>query len=129
MEVTYKADFHKICQVTSENCLDRELILEDPDADIFVQPGIRIGTAYRFLQDINEYIEMKPNALFNPVLFLSLIKIKASQPLEPSHIPYSGSSLHPPCLHPRHPQHLRPILPPRYQNYPSDEKASHPRHL
>jgi hypothetical protein len=51
----YKADFRKICQVTLENHLDLELILEDPDAGFFVQRGIQIGTARRFLRDINEW--------------------------------------------------------------------------
>ncbi|KAJ5149795.1 hypothetical protein N7448_001373 [Penicillium atrosanguineum] len=50
----YKADFRKSCQVTLENHLDLELILEDPDSDFFVQRGIQIGTARRFLRDINE---------------------------------------------------------------------------
>ncbi|CAI7613187.1 unnamed protein product [Penicillium pancosmium] len=51
----YKADFRKICQVTLENRLDLELILDDPDAGFFVQRGIQIGTARRFLRDINEW--------------------------------------------------------------------------
>ena len=51
----YKADFRKICQVTLENHLDLELILEDPDSGFFVQRGIQIGTARRFLRDINQW--------------------------------------------------------------------------
>ena len=50
----YKADFRKICQVTLENHLDLELILEDLDSSFFVQRGIRIGIPRRFLRDINE---------------------------------------------------------------------------
>ncbi|KAJ5783415.1 uncharacterized protein N7518_009092 [Penicillium psychrosexuale] len=51
----YKADFRKICQVTLENRLDLELILDGPDAGFFfVQREIQIGTARRFLCDINE---------------------------------------------------------------------------
>ncbi|KAJ5117746.1 hypothetical protein N7448_011378 [Penicillium atrosanguineum] len=62
-EETYKADFRKICQVTLENHLDLELILEDPDSSFFVQQGIRIGTARRFLRDISEWADaMKSNA-------------------------------------------------------------------
>jgi hypothetical protein len=58
----YKADFRKICQVTLENHLDLELILEDPDPSFFVQRGIQIGTARRFLRDINEWATvMKSN--------------------------------------------------------------------
>lgn len=58
----YKADFRKICQVTLDNHLDLELILEDPDAGFFVQQGIQIGTARRFLRDINEWATvMKSN--------------------------------------------------------------------
>ena len=62
-EETYKADFRKICQVILENHLDLELILEDPDSGFFVQRGIRIGTARRFLRDINEWTTaMKSNS-------------------------------------------------------------------
>lgn len=59
----YKADFRKVCQVTLENHLDLELILEDPDAAFFVQRGIRIGTARRFLRDINEWATTIKNNL------------------------------------------------------------------
>jgi len=55
----YKADFRKVCQVTLENRLDLELILEDPDTGFFVQRGIQIGTARRFLRDINEWAIMR----------------------------------------------------------------------
>ncbi|KAJ5588708.1 hypothetical protein N7537_011386 [Penicillium hordei] len=55
----YKADFRKICQVTLENHLDLELILEDPDSGFFVQRGIQIGTARRFLRDINEWATVR----------------------------------------------------------------------
>ena len=51
----YKADFRKICQVTLDNRLDLELILDDPDAGFFVSRGIQIGTARRFLRDIIEW--------------------------------------------------------------------------
>ena len=51
----YKADFRKICQVTLENHLDLELILEDPDAGFFVERRIQRGTGCRFLRDINEW--------------------------------------------------------------------------
>lgn len=55
-EEGYKADFRKICQVTLENRLDLELILEDQDPGFFVQRGIPIGTARPFLRDINEWV-------------------------------------------------------------------------
>jgi hypothetical protein len=58
----YKADFRKIYQVTLHSRLDLELILEDPDSGFFVQRGIQIGTAHRFLRDIDEWVtEMKSN--------------------------------------------------------------------
>ncbi|KAJ5367880.1 hypothetical protein N7541_001821 [Penicillium brevicompactum] len=60
----YKADFRKICQATLENHLDLELILEDPDSGFFVQRGIQIGTARRFLRDIKEWATvMKSNGV------------------------------------------------------------------
>lgn len=61
-----KADFRKFCQMTLENHLDLELIGEDPDARFFVQPAIQIGTARRFLYDINEWVTvMKPEKRFD----------------------------------------------------------------
>ena len=59
----YKADFRKVCQVTLENHLNLELILEDPDAGFFIQRGIRIGTAHPFLRDINEWATTIKNNL------------------------------------------------------------------
>lgn len=56
-EDSYKADFCKICQVTLENHLDLEMILEEPDSGFFVQRGIRIGAARRFLRDINAHCD------------------------------------------------------------------------
>lgn len=41
--------------MTLDNRLDLELILEDPDTGFFVQQGAPIGTARRFLRDINEW--------------------------------------------------------------------------
>ncbi|KAJ6004602.1 hypothetical protein N7540_012971 [Penicillium herquei] len=58
IDEAYKAGFRKICEVTLENHLDLELILEDPDCSFFVQRGIQIGTARRFLRDINEWASM-----------------------------------------------------------------------
>lgn len=64
-EETYKADFRKICQVTLDNRLDLELILEDPDTGFFVQRGVPIGTTRRFLRDINEWAtSMKSSTIF-----------------------------------------------------------------
>lgn len=54
----YKADVRKVCQVTLENRLDLELILEDPDSGFFVQRGIQTGTVRRFLRDFNEWATM-----------------------------------------------------------------------
>ncbi|CAI7564294.1 unnamed protein product [Penicillium pancosmium] len=55
----YKAYFRKICHVMLENHLDLEVIFEDPDAGFFVQRGIQIGTARRFLRDISEWARAK----------------------------------------------------------------------
>jgi hypothetical protein len=62
----YKADFRRTCQVILENHLDLQLIFEGPDSGFFVQRGIRIGTARRFLRDINEWATaMKSNTLLD----------------------------------------------------------------
>lgn len=55
--------------MTLENCLDLELILDDPDAGFFVQRGIQIGTARRFLRDINEWVmAMRRNITYEQTL-------------------------------------------------------------
>jgi len=50
----HRREVQKVCQITLENHLDLELILENLDAGFFLQRGIQIGTARRFLRDINE---------------------------------------------------------------------------
>ncbi|KAH8435047.1 uncharacterized protein LDX57_012676 [Aspergillus melleus] len=54
-EEAYKADFRRICEVILENHLDLELIFEEPDSGFFIQQGIKLGTARRFLRDIHEW--------------------------------------------------------------------------
>ncbi|KAH8430182.1 uncharacterized protein LDX57_007852 [Aspergillus melleus] len=54
-EEAYKADFRRICRVILENHLDLELIFEDPDSGFFIQQGIKLGTARRFLRDIHQW--------------------------------------------------------------------------
>ena len=50
--------------MTLENHLDLELIFEDLDFSFFVERGILVGTARRFLRDINEWATvMKSNEL------------------------------------------------------------------
>lgn len=49
-----------------DNCLDLELIFEDPDTGFFVQQGVPIGTVCRFLCDINEWATaVNSNSLFH----------------------------------------------------------------
>jgi hypothetical protein len=43
--------------VILENHLDLELIFEEPDAGFFIQQGIKLGTARRFLRDVHEWDE------------------------------------------------------------------------
>ena len=62
-EKAYKADFRRICEVTLENQLDLELVLEDPDPSFFVKQGVKTGTARRFVRDIYEWaksLETRP---------------------------------------------------------------------
>lgn len=62
-EKAYKADFRSICEVTLENHLDLELVLEDPDPSFFVKQGIKTGTARRYVRDIYEWakgLETRP---------------------------------------------------------------------
>ncbi|KAL6229324.1 hypothetical protein BDW75DRAFT_103988 [Aspergillus navahoensis] len=54
----YKADFRKACDVVLKRRMDLELILENSDSGIFTDEGIEIGTALRFICDIQSRINM-----------------------------------------------------------------------
>ncbi|KAL2859967.1 uncharacterized protein BJX67DRAFT_368368 [Aspergillus lucknowensis] len=51
----YKADFRKARDVVLRRRMDLELILDNPNPGFFTDEGIEIGTALRFIRDIQEW--------------------------------------------------------------------------
>jgi hypothetical protein len=48
-----KEEFQKACDATLEDGLDLEQLYEDQDPGLFVQSGMKIGVARRFVNDID----------------------------------------------------------------------------
>jgi hypothetical protein len=47
--------FRRVQDVVLKRHMDLELILEEPNPGIFIDEGIQIGTARRFIRDIQEW--------------------------------------------------------------------------
>ena len=56
---TIKEEFQKIYLVMMEHCLDLEQVYEDQDPEFFIQSGIKIGVARRFVRDIGKWGKMR----------------------------------------------------------------------
>jgi hypothetical protein len=56
-DLALKDDFRKACQVALENGLDLQQIVNRPDPAFFIEREVKIGTAYRFVDDITEWVE------------------------------------------------------------------------
>ncbi|CAI7567415.1 unnamed protein product [Penicillium viridicatum] len=46
---TFKENIIKACDVTIENCLDLMQVYEDQDLGFFVDHGVKVGAARRFI--------------------------------------------------------------------------------
>lgn len=51
-----KADFQKARDVALANGLDLEQIFNDQDPKFFTNSGVKVGIAWRFVSDINEWV-------------------------------------------------------------------------
>ncbi|KAL4777906.1 hypothetical protein BJX76DRAFT_363258 [Aspergillus varians] len=51
-----KNDYWKACRVALKNGLDLEQMVNRSDPQFFIQREVRIGTAYRFVDDIIEWV-------------------------------------------------------------------------
>jgi hypothetical protein len=60
-EDDYKADFRRICQVTLENLLDLDLIVQSSDRQFLInfyrERGNKIGTILNFMNKIHEWVQ------------------------------------------------------------------------
>ncbi|OJD24006.1 hypothetical protein ACJ73_04634 [Blastomyces percursus] len=54
---TLKAAFRQVCDVMLENGLDLEQVYKDQDPDFFINKGIKMGIARRFVEDIRCWVE------------------------------------------------------------------------
>lgn len=56
---TIKQEFAKAYRVMMEHCLDLEHVFEDQDPEFFIQSGIKIGAARRFVRDIGKWVKQR----------------------------------------------------------------------
>lgn len=56
-DLALKDDSRKACQVALENGLDLQQIVNRPDPGFFIEREVKIGTAYRFVDAITEWVE------------------------------------------------------------------------
>jgi hypothetical protein len=59
MEEAYRANIPKACQVTLENLMDLELIMDAQNPRFSTNKGIKEGTALRFIRDIPEWSDLR----------------------------------------------------------------------
>lgn len=53
-----QAEYQKACDVTLLEMLDLEQVHEDQDPDFYVQHGVKMGIARRFVSDIEPWVEV-----------------------------------------------------------------------
>ncbi|CAG8091831.1 unnamed protein product [Penicillium nalgiovense] len=71
-----KSAFREVCDVMLENGLDLDQVYRDQDPHFFIEKGIKIGIARRFVEDIGKWVEvsrksylsLKINSLINLAL-------------------------------------------------------------
>ena len=60
---TLKSAFRQVCDVMLDNGLDLEQVYKDQDPDFFIEKGIKIGIARRFVADIGKWAEQVKKAI------------------------------------------------------------------
>ncbi|KAJ5993437.1 hypothetical protein N7451_009161 [Penicillium sp. IBT 35674x] len=60
---TLKAAFRQTCDVMLENGLDLEQVYKDQDPNFFIERGIKIGIARRFVENIAEWVKKVKKAV------------------------------------------------------------------
>lgn len=56
---TFRDNITKARDVTLDNCLDLMQIYEDQDPDFFVNRGVKVGAARRFVRDIGHWVNQR----------------------------------------------------------------------
>lgn len=60
---TLKSAFRQVCDVMLDNGLDLEQVYKDQDPKFFIEKGIKIGIARRFVEDIGKWAEQVKKAI------------------------------------------------------------------
>ncbi|OQE46959.1 hypothetical protein PENCOP_c001G06711 [Penicillium coprophilum] len=60
---TLKAAFRQVCDMMLENGLHLEQVYQDQDPEFFIDKGIKMGIARRFVQDIQRWVESVKKAI------------------------------------------------------------------
>ena len=60
---TLKAAFQQVCNVMLENDLDLEQVYKDQDPEFFIDKGIKMGIARRFVEEIRRWVESVKKAI------------------------------------------------------------------
>lgn len=60
---TLKTSFRQMCDVMLENGLDLEQVYKDQDPKFFIEKGVKIGIARRFVDDIGKWVKNVKNAM------------------------------------------------------------------
>jgi hypothetical protein len=53
-----KAVYQKACEVMMKNCMDLELIYQNPNPEFLVKGGVTIGAALHIVGDIAHWVKM-----------------------------------------------------------------------
>lgn len=60
---TLNAAFRQVCDVMLENGLDLEQVYKDQNPEFFINNGIKMGIARRFVEDIRRWVENVKKAI------------------------------------------------------------------
>lgn len=60
---TLKTAFRQVCDVMIENGLDLEQVYKDQNPNFFIEKGIKIGIARRFVEDIGKWVKNVKSAI------------------------------------------------------------------
>lgn len=62
---TFRDNIKKARDVTLENCLDLMQIHEDQDPGFFVNHGVKVGAARRFVRDVGLWVKQREEVTCN----------------------------------------------------------------
>lgn len=60
---TLETAFRHVCDVMLEHSLDFDQVYKDQDPNFFIEKGIKIGVARRFVEDIRKWVKTVKKAM------------------------------------------------------------------